>query len=694
MNEVCGRSHRSTEAHDYQWKIPSQPEPHNTMSRFLQSLVLLTLTLRLWDLQVVSAEEAIGIKEAPITSTDREHWSFQPLVRPKVPAVSDERWPQTPIDRFILARLEAKELAPQPLADRATLLRRLCFDLIGLPPSPEQIDRFVADPSEQAITRVIDELLASPQYGERWAQHWLDLARFAETDGFEHDKVRRDAWKYRDWVIDALNADMPYDRFVRLQLAADEIEPDNQAGFIATVFCLAGPDMPDINSQDERRHQLLNELTSSVGGVLLGLQLGCAQCHDHKYDPVSIADFYRLRAVFEPAVQLKKNESVSTLVEKKGAVPTSYVMLRGDWRQRGPQVEPAFPRVANIWDEQVSQADKTTNTSGRRKALANWVTRKDHPLTSRVIANRIWQFHFGEGLSRTPSDFGLIGDAPSHPELLDWLAVELVEDGWNLKHLHRLICNSAVYQHASRPPDGIDAEKNAVEKNTHVMTNWEKALTVDSKNFYLSRFPRQRLTGETLRDALLAVSGTLESKHGGPSALPPLPSEVVRMLLKDQWKPSQDPAEHFRRSIYVFARRNLRYPIFEAYDRPDGNASCPQRSRSTTAPQSLLLLNSELSLDLARRFAGKVLREAPANSEERISLAIRSTYGRQATFQEVTALTSFLESQEKILESESRPVSSMATPVPCPPGFENAAGAAWTDLCLALLNSSEFLYVD
>ena len=295
----------------------------------------------------VSAEETKALTEIPLTESDRDHWAFQPIQKPGLPEVKRSNWTRTPIDRFILAKLEAEGLQPAPDAERVTLIRRVYFDVIGLPPTPAEVDQFLADQSDDAYERLVDRLLASPRYGERWAQHWLDLARFAETDGYEHDKLRPDAWKYRDWVIKALNADMPYDQFVRWQLAGDVIAPDNPDARTATAFCLSGPDMPDINSQEERRHTLLNEMTSTVGSVFMALQVGCAQCHDHKYDPISTFDFYRLRAFFEPAVQPVKNRSVTTLAATDKKRKPSHVMLRGDWRRPGPQVKPAFLRIAN-----------------------------------------------------------------------------------------------------------------------------------------------------------------------------------------------------------------------------------------------------------------------------------------------------------------------------------------------------------
>ncbi len=640
------------------------------------SLGLAVLTLPPMDL---TAEEPLSIKEAPITDSDREHWAFRRLSRPALPRVADTSWAHNAIDHFILAELERKQLTPQPPASRSTLIRRLTLDLTGLPPTPDEVDTFVNDTSPDAYSRLVDRILASHAYGERWAQHWLDLARFAETDGYEHDKIRPHAWKYRDWVIEAFNEDLPYDRFIQLQLAGDELAPGDPQAAAATMFCLSGPDMPDINSQAERAHMLLNEMTSTVGSALLGLQIGCAQCHDHKYDPLSQADFYRLRAIFEPAVRLKKDQLVSTLNEQPGVVPASFVMLRGDWRRPGPQATPSFLRIANAENAQFEEWVKPpiTGTSGRRTAFARWLTQPDHPLTARVIVNRVWQHHFGEGLCRTPSDFGLIGATPWHEDLLDWLACELVDQGWSIKAMHRLIVGSSTYQQGS-----IRAESTQAT-----------LAPVDGDNELLSHFPRRRLEGEVIRDAMLAASESLDRRQGGPGVMPPLPEELVRTLLKDQWKESAALPDHFRRSIYVFARRNLRYPIFEAFDRPDANASCPRRNQSTIAPQALLLLNSRFSLDAAQRLAW-YLRTNATTANGQIVLAFRRTLGRPPTDDEQSDCLAFLEKQSERLRMEGRRAGQLALPIPYEPDDDPWRAAALTDLCLALFNTNEFVYVD
>ncbi|MBL6706844.1 MAG: DUF1553 domain-containing protein [Planctomycetaceae bacterium] len=605
---------------------------------------------------VAAGQSAFAESEPKITDDDREHWSFAPLVRPDVPAhVGD--WPRNSIDSFVLKKLVDAGLSPAPEASRTVLLRRLCFDLTGLPPTLEQIDDFLKDETSEAYDRLVDQLLESPAYGERSAQHWLDLARFAETDGFEHDKLRPDAWKYRDWVIDAFNDDMPYDEFVRLQLAGDEAGSANR---VATSFLTCGPDMPDINLQEERRHSFMNEMTSTVGSVFLGLQVGCAQCHDHKYDPISQLDFYRLRAFFDPAFQFTKNK-VASLPDGNDAKSVSYLMVRGDFRRVGDTVEAAFPRIVNAAG---AAPDVASDRRNLRTQLARWLTNPDNPLSMRTIANRLWQHHFGEGLCDSPSDFGVMGDVPEHDKLLDWLATEFPRRSFSFKNMHRLIVTSATYRQASRLPD--DASPAVAEK-------WQQSLKADRKNRLWSRMSRRRLEGEAVRDAMLLAAGQLSERRGGPGIRPPLPDELLHTLLKNQWPVSKDPEDYTRRSIYLFVRRNLRYPLFEAFDKPDTNFSCPRRNESTIAPQALMLLNSKLSLDAAKALAALVEEAAGESSVEansRIKLACLRTLSRNPSSDELKLAAQFLRSSP------------------------DGQTAALTDLCLALFNLNEFLYVD
>ena len=629
--------------------------------------------------------------EAQISSVDREHWSFQPLKRSAIPEVKDTHWPHKPIDRFVLALLEAKHIQPQPPVDRASLIRRATIDLTGLPPTAAEVGAFLEADSLDAYERFVDHLLASPSYGEHFAQPWLDLARWAETDGFEHDGVRPDAWKYRDWVIDALDRDLPYDQFVSLQLAGDELMPGDEWAQAATGFCLAGPDMPDIDLEQERRHIVLNDVTNTVGSVFLGLQFGCAQCHDHKFDPISQGDFYRLRAIFEPAVDF----SGHAFDEGKPTNKPSHFYFRGDFRRPGPEVSPDFPRVVNLWNDEIEKPAQDATSSRRRAQLAKWLTRPDHSLTSRVMVNRLWQMHFGRGFSETPSDLGRRGDEPIHKGLLDWLAVEFIESGWSMKHVHRLIVTSATYQQASRPVTRSGIRNNSQQDGGlapfAAHDTWAQVVQTDPKNLLWSRFPRRRLRGETLRDMMLAVSDSLNRKRGGESVRPPLPAEVVQTLLRsDHWKVSKDTADHDRRSIYIFARRNLRFPMFEVFDRPAATVSCARRSSSTIAPQSLMLMNSQFSLDAARRLAGKVMSKE-TDRRGQIELAFRRTISRLPTDEELEDFMEFFALRQAANE---KGIDERTLPLSMPSEAERRVAAAMVDFCLALLNANEFVYLE
>lgn len=725
------------------------------------------------DLAPEQRDEAFA-DEPPVTDEQRRHWAFRALQRPQPPQVEDITWSRNPIDRFVLASLEKKNLKPAPAADRVTLIRRLTFLLTGLPPTPAAVQSFLRDEAPDAYQRLVDRLLASPAYGLRWGQHWLDLARFAETDGFEQDYMRPNAWRYRDWVIDALNADMPYNEFVQLQIAGDELKPGNRAALIATGFALCGPDMSDLNLVEERRHNVLNDVTSTVGAAFLGLNIGCAQCHDHKFDPISQADFYRLRAFFDN-LELFKDRSIATpeeatlweqakvqlerdraevqakiaalerrvsdgiakpsatnqkkpadvekarrdavfaalkradaeryhrllaeqqlLKNKKVTLPPharvffeasatpkpSHLLVRGNFQRPGPQVLPAFPRIANEANLHVKRNAAAGSSSGRRLQLARWLTRADNPLALRVIVNRVWQHHFDVGLVATPSLFGTMGEEPTNPKLLDWLATEFPRMGWSLKRLHKLILTSATYRQASR---GASEEARAL---------LSQARKIDPEHRLLAGQRRRRLDGEEIRDALLAISGRSNGRRGGPGFVPPLPTEIRKTVIEQQWRVTPEESEHRRRSIYLFVRRNLRYPFFDVFDGPDTAASCARRMRTTIAPQSLALLNSELSTDAARYFAGRVL-AASENPREQITFAYRWTLGRAPRGDELKLSETFLRDlAAQSYNRSSRVDSGLALPIPYPFGGDPYDAAAVTMLCLSLINLNEFVYVD
>ena len=756
----------------------------------------LALLVALGAVAAASADGPQAAQPDSFSKEQREHWSFRKRMNPTPPEVKESAWVRNPIDRFVLAGLEELEFRHAPEADRVALIRRVTYDLTGLPPTPEAVAAFLADTRPDAFERVVDRLLDSAEYGERWAQHWLDLAHYADSNGFELDAERPDAWRYRDWVVRALNADMPYDRFLLLQLAGDELEPGSHEALIATGFGRCGPrEVVGGNIDPEvRRQSELTEVTTTVGSVFLGLTMGCARCHDHKFDPLPMTDYYGLQAYFaasqlvdrdiadkseqeshaaaEKAINekcaplkarlaeleapfraelRKRKETMLTAAERsvmntpekdrtpeqkklaeglnkalnvtweevaaavkadpakhlererlKRAIheiqitgprppakamaladegkdaPETFVLKRGDVKVKGPKVEPHPPAILAValGEESPPQIAPTASTTGRRLALARWLTRPDHPLTARVIVNRLWLAHFGRGLAATPSDFGVRGESPSHPELLDWLAGEFVAAGWRFKPLHRLMVTSATYRQSS---------------------SWKTAKQADEdpENVWLWRMNRRRLDAEGLRDAMLAVSGELNPAMGGPGVLVPIEKEIEDLIFTeaevvDLWPETPDPREYGRRSLYLFRKRNVRYPMFDAFDAPDTQSACPQRHVSTHALQSLVLLNSDFAADRAKALAGRVLREA-ADTPGRIDRLYRICLARPPAADEFSKLEAFLASQADFLRA--RPADSLAKPRGAPADLDPALGAAWVDLARAMINRNEFVYV-
>ncbi|MCS6849824.1 MAG: DUF1553 domain-containing protein [Gemmataceae bacterium] len=708
-----------------------------------------------WFFGLLTLLPAVAGAAEYIPDEKKDHWAWQKPVRPPVPSVRSKEWVRNPIDAFILARLEAAGLRPAAPASRAQLVRRVTLDLIGLPPTPEEIEQAERDPSATWWEQVVDRLLASPHYGERWGRHWLDVARFAESNGYEFDEIRPDAWRYRDYVIRSFNDDKPYDRFVKEQLAGDELYPGDRDALIATAFNLLGPDMTDASSQAQRRQNTLNDMTDTAGLVFLGLTITCARCHDHKFEPIPQSDYYRLQAFFAAAdfrhdvviadaqeqarherqqreyealvkpirdqiaaleephrrrlfearlarltpeaqaahrtpaerrtesqrilvaetarlvavsakhvtdamsaaersrwqalhAELRKYDAykpvplaVTMAMQENGSVaPKTFILERGELNSPADEVEAGFPTILTPGLEpRPAAVTPQAQSTGRRSALAQWVASADNPLTARVLVNRLWQHHFGRGLVATANDFGTRGEPPSHPELLDWLAVEFVERGWSIKAMHRLMLTSATYQQSTLGPKA----------------------DIDPENRLLGRMNRLRLEGEVIRDSLLAVSGRLNRQIGGPSVFPPIPREALQG--SKGWTASTDPADHVRRSVYIFARRNLRFPLLEVFDLPDSNQSCARRERSTTAPQALALLNADEVTVAAQALAERLEREA-TSVEARIDRAFRLVLGRPPTRTELTTAGSFL---------QQSPLS---------------------ELCRALFNVNEFVYVD
>ncbi|MFO0504517.1 MAG: DUF1549 domain-containing protein [Acidobacteriota bacterium] len=625
------------------------------------------------------------------TAAERRHWAFQPRKEVRPPVIADG-WIRNPVDAFILEGLQKAGLKPAAEADRATLIRRVTYDLHGLPPTPEEIAAFVRDKAPDAYERLVDRLLASPRYGEQWARHWLDVVRFAESDGYEYDTHRPDAFRYRDYVIESLNTDKPYDQFLREQLAGDEMDPANNTYLIASGFNRLGPLRKNAGNQNvaSSRTEVLTEMTNIVGAAMLGMTMGCARCHDHKFDPIRQSDYYRLQGYFAQThandivvasaeEQARYKQTMEPLEaemrqlrtamrraseEEKGKIlmrleaideqipspPAAMYAVRndvkemtpihllaaGDYRNKGAQVGMRPPGV--LLAEETPELPLATGKP--RQRLAEWITDAANPLPARVMVNRIWGYHFGRGIVGTPNDFGKMGLKPTHPELLDWLANEYVRGGWRMKPLHRMLTTSATYRQGSSSVAGAGK---------------------DPENKLLWKMNRRRLAAEEIRDSMLAVSGRLNSKAGGPSVLVQIDEELIRDLKRPQyWVTTRDRREHDRRTIYLIYKRNLILPFNQVFDSPDTLLSCARRDQSTHAPQALELLNGTLSNDLAVAFAKRL-------TGDRVEQAFRLATGRGPNPRE-------------------RQLSKQYLDDPDP--------AAVTEFALSLFNSNAFLYVD
>jgi len=644
------------------------------------------------------------------TEPERHHWAFLPRSHPQVPTFTmaqDTAWIKTPVDAFILARLKKDGLGHSAAADRRTLIRRVTFDLTGLPPTPAEVSAFVADRSPNAYAKLVDRLLSSPHYGERWGQHWLDVVRFAETDGFEYDTHRPDAWRFRDYVIRAFNNDKPYDRFITEQLAGDEIAPKEDETLIAAGFNRLGPLRKNAGNQEvaSSRNEVLTEMTNITGAALLGITLGCARCHDHKFDPFRQSDYYRMQAYFgevrendvpkstpeqqaawkaeaEPInaeiTRLKKElaehkkdasggaiqkqidaamkrmptplPALFSVKDDAGSHATIHLLARGDYRNPGDAVHARPIGVLLPPDTPELPADEPSP----RAHLAKWITDPANPLTARVMVNRIWEYNFGHGIVGTPNDFGRMGERPVNPELLDYLANEFVESGWSVKHVQKLILLSSTYQQTSKALNPAAQEK-------------------DADNRLLWRFNRQRLESEEIRDSMLSVAGSLNEKAGGPSVIVPVEQELISAMYKpEQWAVTKDAAEHNRRSIYLIAKRNFHLPFMEVFDSPDLAVSCPRRESSTHAPQTLELLNGTFSNAEAKRFAERLVREGGPSLRRQINLAYELATGRPPNPKEMQLALAYLQSNSKTLGAEK----------------------AREQFALAILNLNAFLYVN
>ena len=617
----------------------------------------------------------------------RMHWAFQPLRSVEPPAVRNESWVRTPIDRFILAALEAQDLTPAPQTDDARLLRRLSFNVTGLPPYLALTPLPLGPMSPATYEETIDRLLASRHYGERWGRHWLDVARYADSDGYESDEDRPYAYQYRDFVIRALNDDLPGDLFLRWQLAGDEIEPENPQAVAATGFLTAAAItiLPPTHLEEERlrnRYNELDDVLSTVGTGMLGLTLGCARCHNHKYDAISSREYYRLLAAVHggdrKVVKLPEHGGEALVFQDLGGDPAAtWLFSRGDFYDRDLPVRLGFldvllrERTAEDYWTAARRDPPRSNTTYQRRALADWVTDVEHgagALAARVLVNRVWQHHFGEGLVRTVSDFGVRSEAPSHPDLLEWLAHDLVANGWKLKRLHKLIMLSAVYQQSGLPVDGRQ----------------ETAVKTDPDNRLLWHKPPLRLEAEILRDAMLGASGTLNLEPYGPAFKPPIPAEamVARNTKSPYPNDAKDDANTRRRSIYMFHKRVVPYPLLQAFDRPDAQQACGRRDRTTVAPQALTLLNDAFVRARTVEMADRLLSEA-ADDAALITRGFELALCRAPSESERTQALEFLK-----LQTEQRRTRDPAAPPAA------ARRAAVADLCQVLFSTNEFIYID
>ena len=631
--------------------------------------------------------------DALITPEDRGHWAFQAVTSPTVPAVKHSSWARNPIDRFILARQEEQGLIPAPAAEPRALARRYYLDLTGLPPMPDECAAFLKDfaRTPDAVEKLVDNLLARPAYGERWARHWLDLVRYAESNGYERDAAKPFAWRYRDYVIRAFNSDKPFHRFVLEQIAGDELPegehtPEN---LIATGYYRLGPwdDEPADPKQD--RYDQLDDLVNTTSEVFLGLTLGCARCHNHKFEPLSMHDYYRMVAIFEPlerpangrteqtlpigtraqiAANPRKLDQGYFLTEPSPKAPVSHLLHRGQAASPGPEVGPGIPAVTVPSQPVFPKPPAGASTSLRRLTLARWLTDASNPLTARVIVNRVWQYHFGVGLVRTSSDFGTTGEPPTHPELLDWLTHWFVEHGCSLKALHRLILTSSTYRLST--------------------TGDARNATVEPDNRLLWRMPFRRLEVEVMRDAMLAASGDLDRQMYGPSMYPAIPAAALAGSSDpDKIWPPFDARAASRRTIYAFVKRSLIVPMLEVLDFCDTARSTARRGITSVPTQALTLLNGDFVNSQARHFADRLERDVGPDRVAQIERAYLLSLCRSPRDGERSSLVAFLdqEASSRLAEAarDGKPLS-----------FAEACHEALVQLCRAIFNTNEFVYPD
>jgi mono/diheme cytochrome c family protein len=695
----------------------------------------------------------------------KTHWAFEPIRQQPPPATRDRAWVRNPVDAFVLAKLEQRGLAPSPPAEPDRLLRRVYFDLTGLPPSPTEVEAFLKEAAvdlDRAYEAVVDRLLQSDRYGERWARHWLDVVRFAETNSFERDGVKPHAWRYRDYVIRSFNADKPYDQFIREQLAGDELPDATADSLIATGFYRLGLWDDEPADRELAMYDGFDDIVTTVGQTFLGLTVNCARCHDHKIDPIPQRDYYSLVAFFrnitpngyenpnvvrpifaEPGdrdrydvavadLKAKQDEAqrvirtteddfrrlagiendrgrdLAQLLKSRGAevlgaerfgeyqglqkrldelkkakvwdqfalcvtehgrtAPDTFVLGRGNPQSKGDVVPPAFPSVLGGGEPGTAAPDAAARTTGRRLALANWIAAPDNHLTGRVIVNRICQHHFGRGIVRSPNNFGQLGDAPTHPELLDWLAGEFVRLGWRMKPMHKLIVMSATYRQAAESPiaGSPSATPHSAIRTPH---------SIDPANDLFWRQNMRRLSAEEVRDSILAVNGRLNLAMYGPGFYPEISAEVLAGQSQpgSGWGKSSYE-EQARRSVYIHVKRSLLVPMLATFDFPDTDTSCEARFNTTQPGQALSMINGDFVNREAGELAARVRREAGDRAPAQVALALRLALCRDPSPAEI--------------DRGVRLVANLQQ------RHGHSADAALANYCLVVLNLNEFMYVD